>query len=152
MDQYFLDSVKSNFIKQIRELDEQEKYFLIEDQIGQAVGDEMDMISNGLESDFILKLHNRNKFLRKKLFYALRKVEDGTYGSCEDCNQKISMGRLIARPTATLCIQCKEGQEKEESMIQTKTLNSTWWANRSTEATTEETIGATLKAINRGEI
>ena len=152
MDQYFLDSVKSNFIKQIQELDEQEKYFLIEDQIGQAVGDEMDMISNALESDFILKLHNRNKFLRKKLFYALSKVEDGTYGSCEDCNQKISMGRLLARPTATLCIQCKEGQEKEESMIHTKGIVTALWATKPTGAMNTEAAGATLKAINRGEI
>lgn len=150
MDQNFLDTVKGSFIKQIQELDEQEKFFLIEENIGQAVGDEMDLVSNGLESDFIVKLHNRNKLMRKKIFYALERVDDGTYGSCEDCNQKISMGRLLARPTATLCIQCKEGQEKDELMTQNKEAAKSWWT-----AGFDKSILAnpnvTLKAINQGE-
>lgn len=117
MDDQFLDQLKLNFKKQINDLDEQEKFIFVEEQIRQAAGDEMDLISNGFESDFLLKLHSRNKQLRKKIVYALSKIEEGTYGSCEECQQKIGLARLIARPTATLCIQCKEGQEKEESMI-----------------------------------
>lgn len=151
MDQNFLDTVKGNFIKQIMELDEQEKYLFIEEQIGQAVGDEMDQISNALESDFILKLHNRNKFLRKKIFYALKKVEDGTYGSCEDCNQKIGMGRLLARPTATLCIQCKEGQEKEESLTHERVTGQNLWNNMGDTKAAILNEVVTIKAISRGE-
>lgn len=117
MDDLFLEQLKENFKKQINDLDEQEKFIFIEEQIHQVSGDEMDLISNGFESDFLLKLHNRNKQLRKKIIYALLKIDEGTYGSCEECHQKIGLARLIARPTATLCIQCKEGQEKEESMI-----------------------------------
>ncbi|MBM7503986.1 TraR/DksA family transcriptional regulator [Agromyces aurantiacus] len=37
---------------------------------------------------------------------ALAKIDAGTYGTCERCGQKISVGRLEARPTATLCIDC----------------------------------------------
>ena len=37
---------------------------------------------------------------------ALARIDDGTYGICERCGQKISVGRLEARPTATLCIDC----------------------------------------------
>lgn len=116
MDSHFLENVRANLVNQVNEIDEQEKFFFVEEQIARASGDEMDLISNGLESDFILKLHNRNKLLRKKICYVIKKIDEGTYGSCEECQQKIGLGRLLARPTATLCIQCKEGQEKEESM------------------------------------
>ena len=51
---------------------------------------------------------------------ALAKIEEGTYGICEECGGEISEGRLKARPVTTLCIQCKEEQEKQEKARQTK--------------------------------
>ena len=42
---------------------------------------------------------------------------DGTYGCCEDCGDDISQKRLMARPTATLCITCKEEEERGERHI-----------------------------------
>lgn len=150
MDQFFLDTVKENFIKQIKELDEQEKYFLIEEKITQAAGDEMDLMTNGMESDFLLKMHNRNTLLRKKIFYVLKKVIDGSYGSCEECNQKISTGRLMARPTAVLCIQCKEGQEKEEFLTQNKESSRSLWSTKM-EQSLVANPNVTLKAIHQGE-
>lgn len=44
---------------------------------------------------------------------ALQKFEDGTFGICEDCEKDIPIKRLEAYPNATLCIECKEKQEKE---------------------------------------
>ena len=43
---------------------------------------------------------------------ALRKIEDGTYGLCDRCNQPISVERLKAIPYATLCIACQETVER----------------------------------------
>jgi len=43
---------------------------------------------------------------------ALQKLRDGTYGVCEACGQTISKRRLKARPFASLCIKCKEAQER----------------------------------------
>jgi DnaK suppressor protein len=40
--------------------------------------------------------------------------DDGTFGICEECGEPISMKRLEARPETTLCIRCKEDQERNE--------------------------------------
>lgn len=51
-----------------------------------------------------------------KIELALRKIDEGTFGICEECDEPISQKRLAARPEAPLCIQCKEAQEKEEAV------------------------------------
>jgi len=45
---------------------------------------------------------------------ALARIEDGTYGKCEECGETIGLERLKARPVTTLCIDCKSLQEAEE--------------------------------------
>ena len=45
---------------------------------------------------------------------ALAKIEDGSFGTCEECGEEISVKRLEARPETTLCIRCKEDQERME--------------------------------------
>ena len=45
---------------------------------------------------------------------ALKRVSGGTFGDCEDCGDEIELKRLEARPTATLCVSCKETQEHRE--------------------------------------
>ncbi len=45
---------------------------------------------------------------------ALNKLEEGTFGECEECGSEIETKRLEARPVATLCIKCKEEQEFKE--------------------------------------
>ena len=52
--------------------------------------------------------------LLSKLDLALKKIEDGTFGVCEICEEPIGKKRLEARPETTLCIKCKEDQEREE--------------------------------------
>ena len=44
----------------------------------------------------------------------LEKIDNGTFGTCDDCGEKISIKRLEARPETTLCIRCKEDQERVE--------------------------------------
>ena len=60
------------------------------------------------------RLRDREKFLLKKVEKALQRVEDGSFGVCERCEEQISLKRLQARPVTTLCIRCKEEQEKKE--------------------------------------
>ncbi len=45
---------------------------------------------------------------------ALKRIEDGSFGICESCEEPISIKRLEARPETTLCIRCKEDQERVE--------------------------------------
>ncbi|MBI4522213.1 MAG: RNA polymerase-binding protein DksA [Deltaproteobacteria bacterium] len=69
-----------------------------------------------LESDrnFILRIRDRERKLILKIQEALRRLDEGQYGICEVCGQKISIARLKARPVTTLCIECKSDQEDEE--------------------------------------
>jgi DnaK suppressor protein len=70
------------------------------------------------ESDrsFTLRLRDRERKLIKKVQEALQRIEDGTYGECEECGEDISLARLKARPVTTLCIKCKSRQEEEENL------------------------------------
>jgi DnaK suppressor protein len=76
--------------------------------------DEMDLASSeGLQS-FQFRLRGREKTFLEKIDRALQKIEAGEFGVCEECNEEISVKRLEARPETTLCIRCKEDQERQE--------------------------------------
>ena len=77
--------------------------------------DEVDQASSEYMQAFSFRLRGRERFLMDKIEHALRKMDDNTYGLCEECDEQISLKRLEARPEAQLCIQCKEAQEKEEA-------------------------------------
>ncbi|HWU84398.1 MAG TPA: RNA polymerase-binding protein DksA [Rhodocyclaceae bacterium] len=68
------------------------------------------------ESDIALELRNRDRErkLIKKINESLAAIESGDYGYCESCGVEIGLKRLEARPTATLCIDCKELEERKE--------------------------------------
>ncbi len=76
--------------------------------------DEVDQASSEYMQAFSFRLRGRERFLMDKIERALRKMDDGKFGLCEECDEPISLKRLEARPEAQLCIQCKEAQEKEE--------------------------------------
>ena len=61
------------------------------------------------ESDMALELRNRDRErkLIKKINETIVKIDSGDYGYCESCGVEIGLDRLQARPTATLCIDCK---------------------------------------------
>ena len=80
-------------------------------------GDEIDRSFNDQMNSLNVKIQQRNLLFRKKIEDALARIEDGTFGICEECDGEISIGRLKARPTATMCIKCKENEEREESSI-----------------------------------
>lgn len=77
-------------------------------------GDEVDTVNLQREQSLNFRLDERNILFLKKVEMAKQKILDGTYGLCEDCGSDISQGRLIARPTACLCIDCQEEKERNE--------------------------------------
>jgi DnaK suppressor protein len=79
-------------------------------------GDDVDLYNEEKEMNLSLKLQKRNLFYIKKVREALVRIEDGQFGTCEECAAQISDHRLLARPTAHLCINCKEEQEASEGM------------------------------------
>ena len=76
--------------------------------------DEMDLASSEYLQSFEFRLRGREKSLLSKLDLALKKIEEGHFGICEVCEEPIGRKRLEARPETTLCIKCKEDQEREE--------------------------------------
>ncbi len=71
------------------------------------------------ESDMALELRNRDRErkLIKKIDETLRKIDNGDYGYCNSCGVEIGLKRLEARPTATLCIDCKTLDEMREKQV-----------------------------------
>jgi DnaK suppressor protein len=72
-----------------------------------------------LESDrsFELRLRGREQQLLDKINQAITRIDSGTYGICEECEEEIGLKRLEARPVATHCIDCKIKQEQRERNI-----------------------------------
>jgi DnaK suppressor protein len=87
-------------------------------------GDEVDIVSVEKENQMDFRLKARNAVYLKKVRKSLQKIDDGSFGECEDCGAEINYNRLIARPTADLCIHCKEAEEKEENQLVHKNRDS----------------------------
>jgi len=68
------------------------------------------------ESDrnFELRIRDRERKLLAKVKAAIERIEEGTYGICDECGDEITTKRLEARPVTTLCIDCKTKQENYE--------------------------------------
>jgi len=69
-----------------------------------------------LESDrsLLLRMKDRERKLLVKIDEAFSRLDDGSYGTCEECGGTIGVERLKARPVTTLCIACKSSQEERE--------------------------------------
>lgn len=76
--------------------------------------DEMDLASSEYLQSFEFRLRGREKYHLAKLERALKKIDQGIFGICEECEEPISKKRLEARPETGLCIRCKEDQERDE--------------------------------------
>ena len=77
--------------------------------------DELDQAIHEYQDAFDQRLRHRSQALVKKLDRALERLAAGEYDECEDCGDMIGKKRLLARPEATLCISCKEEQERLEA-------------------------------------
>ena len=87
--------------------------------------DNADRASIESERSLELRTRDRERKLLNKIDKALRKIDDGTYGFCEETNKPISIARLKARPIATLSIEAQEMHEKFEKIYKSgKFLNS----------------------------
>jgi DnaK suppressor protein len=76
--------------------------------------DPLDKAVAELDLDLHFHMRERERKLFLKIREALARIDEGTYGICEECGRDISFTRLKARPVTTLCIHCKKRQEAEE--------------------------------------
>ena len=79
--------------------------------------DPTDRASHEAERSFELRIRDREHKLIKKVKKALARVESGTFGICEVCEEDISIERLKARPVTTQCIDCKTREEDMEKAL-----------------------------------
>ena len=77
-----------------------------------AGNDQADVGSNALERDAEISLAKNSREMLFQVDRALARLDDGTYGVCESCGQPIGKLRLMAFPRATLCVPCKQRQER----------------------------------------
>jgi len=80
----------------------------------QRHADEVDQATAATSDALDRRMRDREKGLLKKIDRALKRMEEGEYDECESCGNYIGLKRLTARPEATLCIECKEEQERHE--------------------------------------
>lgn len=78
--------------------------------------DETDLAASEICQNLIFKLRDRERQLLTKIDQALSRMEAGTFGNCEECEEPIEPRRLEARPMSTLCIACKERREHREKI------------------------------------
>jgi DnaK suppressor protein len=69
------------------------------------------------ESDMALELRNRDRERIKKIDETIGRIDANEYGYCDSCGVEIGLKRLEARPTATLCIDCKTLDELRERQV-----------------------------------
>jgi DnaK suppressor protein len=102
-------------------LTEQNKFIFNEMNQGDIIDsdesgkDEVDKANADVTSAQRLRFRNREIFYSKKIGQALQRIHEGEYGECIECGANIRYERLRARPTAELCIHCKEEAERDES-------------------------------------
>ena len=79
--------------------------------------DIVDQASSQTEKNVEMRTINRQRKLLNKIEKAIKKIENDTYGYCEETGEQIGLKRLIARPIATLSIEAQENHEKNEKIF-----------------------------------
>ena len=83
----------------------------------EAKPDMTDRASEEIDRTFELRTRDRERKLINKIDAALRRIEDGSYGYCEETGEPIGLKRLEARPVATLSLEAQEMHEKAEKRL-----------------------------------
>ncbi|MFI5391062.1 MAG: TraR/DksA family transcriptional regulator [Bacteriovoracales bacterium] len=115
----FLNQSKIGMILQ-KLLEEREKILQTENDKNRycldknELADPLDEAAINIQASNELRMRNRTVFYLKKINKSLDRILSGNYGECEECEGEINFERLLARPTAELCINCKEEAELNE--------------------------------------
>lgn len=111
-----LDQLKSILVERKKKIltGEEEQMEAVKNEDALRMSDEVDLASAEYDQAFEYRIRDRERKLLKKVEKALRRIEEGEYDECESCGNYIGFKRLAARPEASLCIECKEEQERVE--------------------------------------
>jgi DnaK suppressor protein len=111
-----MQKIKLNLQKQ-RALLLDEAEIALNELPGQTIYPDLgDQASAETDRSFMLRLRGREQRLLKKIDEAIERIDNSTFGICDDCGNEIEIKRLEARPVTTMCIECKTLQEEEEKL------------------------------------
>jgi len=79
--------------------------------------DEMDQSGRSAEREFAILGLNRRSELLRNIHTALRRIEDGTFGTCTNCDEAIGRNRLVAVPWTPFCIRCQEVVDRGDTRM-----------------------------------
>ena len=79
--------------------------------------DEMDQTGRSADREFAILGLNRRSELLRNIQAALRRIEDGTFGTCANCEEAIGRNRLVAVPWTPFCIRCQEVVDRGDTTI-----------------------------------
>ncbi|HYO41019.1 MAG TPA: TraR/DksA C4-type zinc finger protein [Nocardioidaceae bacterium] len=106
-----LDTDRARLRKELN-LAEHELHDLMRDAGDGAGNDQADVGSTTFERDHEMSLANNARDMLAQIERAIARIEDGSYGVCESCGQPIGKMRVMAFPRATLCLSCKQREER----------------------------------------
>ncbi len=78
--------------------------------------DEADLAASEITQSLTFELRKRERVMISKIDTALQRIQDGTFGECESCEEAIEKRRLEARPFSSLCVACQEQHEHREKI------------------------------------
>ena len=110
---------KKRLVKWRNEIIENNTKSLYLNEIGHESSspDMVDQASSQTEKNVEMRTINRQRKLLNKIDKAIKKINDDTYGYCEETGEPIGVKRLVARPIATLTIEAQEKHEKNENIF-----------------------------------
>ncbi len=112
MDVVELDKLKTLVLSKINQIASMEPDLSVD-----MTGDEGDEIQGAIILDIAYTFNDRNRMLLKNLQIALNKIQEGEFGVCEECGEKIPYKRLEICPDAQYCIGCAESIEQDKDGI-----------------------------------
>jgi RNA polymerase-binding protein DksA len=89
-----------------------------------GIADSIDIASNHVEHNTIIAIAQSETLEINQIDNALKKIKQGKYGMCECCGSNINKQRLVAIPFVSLCVKCKELEERDEGIMSNRTGSS----------------------------
>lgn len=77
--------------------------------------DAIDQASAEVEKSIAVQMKNRDRLVLAQITEALRRIEEGSFGSCEQCDDVIAEARMRVNPATTLCIDCQTEMEADQA-------------------------------------
>lgn len=111
MNKTFLLKMKNLLLEQRRDILKQAGQ---EPEVIDTEGDETDEVQGNMLIELTNQLNTRNSVRLAQIETALKKIEDKSYGLCQDCNEPIPEKRLLNNPYFQTCVSCAEEREAEE--------------------------------------